>query len=63
MSTMAETNTQGGARGTKQEFHLKNNEFSGKGACKTSHGSSSKGGKRSGGGTGGTHYDTVEKKN
>lgn len=23
------------SRGTKQEFHLKNNEFSGKGACKT----------------------------
>lgn len=51
MRTMAETNTreQGGegrrggkaklgelrSRGTKQEFHLKNNEFSGKGACKT----------------------------
>jgi len=43
MSTMAETKHtsragyegQGAGNGTKQEFHLKNNEFSGKGACKT----------------------------
>jgi len=43
MSTMAETKHtsragyggQAAGNGTKQEFHLKNNEFSCKGACKT----------------------------